>query len=75
MPILQVRVKPRSRRSALEQSDDGSWVAHLQAPPVDGQANAELIALIAERFGRSKSQVRIRTGGRGRRKLVEIDDL
>ncbi|MBN2678686.1 DUF167 domain-containing protein [Acidithiobacillus montserratensis] len=42
---LQVKVKPRSKRSAFIQQSDGSWIAQLKSPPVDGKANAELLHL------------------------------
>ncbi|MFP6875035.1 MAG: hypothetical protein VCA55_16170 [Verrucomicrobiales bacterium] len=32
--ILQIRVKPRSRKSELEQLDGGGWVAKIKAPPL-----------------------------------------
>lgn len=70
---LQVRVKPRSRVSSLERLSDGTWVARLRAPPVDGRANEELVALVAERFGRPKSAVTIRAGAGGRTKLVRVE--
>jgi hypothetical protein len=35
------------------------WLARLKAPPVDGKANAELVALIAGRFGCRKADVSI----------------
>ena len=69
---LQVRVKPNARQSVLEQQPDGSWRAELKAQPVDGKANAELVALVAQQFGLRKSQVRIRSGAGGRMKLVEL---
>lgn len=69
---LQIRAKPGSRVSALEAQPDGTWVARLKSPPVDGKANAELAALVAERFGCRKADVSIRSGAGGRRKLVEI---
>ena len=69
---LVVAVKPRARRPSLEQAGDGSWVARVRAPPVDGKANAELIALVARHFGCPKSAVSIRSGAGGRRKRVVI---
>jgi uncharacterized protein (TIGR00251 family) len=72
--IIEVRVKPNARASALEQADDGSWRAQLKSPPVDGKANAELVALVAERFGCPKSGVSIRSGASGRTKRVKIED-
>ena len=69
---LRVKVKPGARHSTLEQQPDGSWRAELKAPPVDGKANAELIALVAQQFGLRKAQVRIKSGASGRMKLVEL---
>ena len=45
----------------------------MKSPPVDGKANAELIALVAEQFGRSRAAVSIKAGASGRMKLVRID--
>ena len=70
--IIQVKVTPRARESSLAQAADGTWVAKLKSPPVDGKANAELIALVAEQFGCSKSAVSVKAGASGRRKLVKI---
>ncbi|HXD83459.1 MAG TPA: DUF167 domain-containing protein [Rudaea sp.] len=73
MKTLSVKVKPNARTSSLEQVDD-SWLAQIKSPPVDGKANAELIALIAEKFGCRKNQVTIKAGAGGRMKLVRIND-
>lgn len=71
---LQVKVKPNAPESSLVQQEDGSWLARLKAPPVDGKANQELIALIARQFSLRKAQVSIKAGASGRVKLVEIDE-
>ena len=71
---IRVKVKPNARTSSLEQmSDGGHWQAKLKSPPVDGKANAELVALVAERFGCRKSAVTIKRGASGRMKLVQIE--
>nr|WP_232533075.1 MULTISPECIES: DUF167 domain-containing protein [Ramlibacter] len=57
----------------MEPAADGSWVAHVKAPPVDGKANAELVGLVARHFGCPKAAVRIKVGGGARLKLVEVD--
>ena len=69
---IQVKVKPNSRVSTLEQGGDGVWLARLKAPPVDGKANAELVALVAGQFGCRKMDVIIKSGAGGRIKLVRI---
>lgn len=71
---LQIKVKPNSRASALEQAADGTWMARVKAPPVDGKANAELVELVAAHFGCRKSAVVIRSGASGRMKLVRIEE-
>ena len=72
MKTLQVKVKPNARTSSFAEGADGVWLAQIKAPPVDGKANRELIALVAEHFGCAKSQVDIRAGASGRLKLVRI---
>lgn len=74
MPILQVKAKPNSRVSALTRQDDGTWLAQLKSPPVDGKANAELIELVARTFGCGKSSVTIKTGAGSKLKRVVVPD-
>ena len=71
--ILQVRVKPNARASSLIQLPDGTWQARLKSPPVDGKANKELVALVAEHFRCSKAAVTIKSGAAGRTKLIKIE--
>jgi uncharacterized protein (TIGR00251 family) len=73
MATLQVKVKPNARVSVLQQAADGTWLAQLKSPPVDGKANEELIALVARQFGCRKAVVSIKSGASGRMKLVKID--
>lgn len=70
--VLQIKVKPNARASSLVQQPDGTWMAQLKSPPVDGKANKELIALIAEHFRCRKADVEIKSGASGRMKLVKI---
>lgn len=74
MPVIRVKVKPNAKASALEQVADGSWFAQLKSPPVDGKANAELIALVSKHFGCRKADVTIKSGASGRMKLVMIEE-
>lgn len=73
MRTIQIKVKPNARNSELVEAD-GAWTASLKSPPVDGKANAELIALVAKHFGVRKADVTIRSGAGGRLKLVQIDE-
>lgn len=71
--VIQVRVKPNARASLLEQQSDGTWLAQIKSPPVDGKANEELIALVAKQFGCRKTDVTIKSGASSRTKLVRME--
>jgi uncharacterized protein (TIGR00251 family) len=71
--ILQIKVTPRAKSASLTQNSDGTWIAKLKSPPVDGKANEELIALVAEHFDCRKKAVSIKSGESSRLKLVVVD--
>jgi uncharacterized protein len=71
--VIRVKVKPNARTSALNQMHDGSWVAQVKAPAIEGRANKELIALVAEHFQCMKAAVSIKSGASGRLKLIRIE--
>lgn len=71
--IIQIKVKPNAREEGLEQLSDGTWLARIKSPPVDGKANEELIRLVAERFKVARARVSIRSGASGRLKRIRIE--
>lgn len=73
MRVVRVQVKPGARESTLHALDDGSFAARLKSAPVDGEANVELVALIAKHFKVAKAAVTIRSGAAARTKLVAVD--
>jgi uncharacterized protein YggU (UPF0235/DUF167 family) len=72
---IRVKVKPGARASALELGPDGLWRAQLKSAPVDGKANDELLALVAERFGLRRAAVSIASGASGRMKLIRLEGV
>ena len=66
-------MKPGARVSALVEAADGTFVAQVKAAPVEGKANAELVALVAKHFGCPRSKVVIKAGASSRMKLVQVD--
>jgi uncharacterized protein YggU (UPF0235/DUF167 family) len=70
---LVIKVKPNARASLLTLQDDGTWLALLKSAPVDGKANAELVALVARHFGCAKRDVMIRSGAGARVKHVVVE--
>lgn len=71
MRDVRVAVKPGSRfGDRIEELRDGSLIVHLRARPVEGAANAALLAALAEHWGIPKSRLAIVRGATLRRKLV-----
>lgn len=73
MIVVAVRVHPGASREAVTLLPDGSLDVRLRARAVEGQANARLVELLAERLGARRRDVEIATGLRSRQKLVRID--
>ena len=69
---VNVRVIPRAGQSGLAGTRGDALLVRLQSPPVDGAANEELIAVLAERSGVQKRQVTIIAGARSRQKRVRV---
>jgi uncharacterized protein (TIGR00251 family) len=72
---LLVEVKLRASKSRVLGVKGERLSVALAAAPVDGAANQELIETLAAHFGVPRRQLRILTGARSRRKVVEIDGL
>lgn len=70
--LLSCYLQPRASRTEIIGEHDGALKIRISAPPVDGAANAELIAFLAKLCGVSKQQVVIENGATGRRKRVRI---
>ena len=71
--IITVRVIPKSSRSEIAGEHDGALKVKLNAPPIDGAANAELVRLLAKTFGVPKSQIEILKGQRSKIKQIKIE--
>jgi len=69
---VDIRVLPRSSREAIVGIHDGALKIALSAPPVDGEANAALVAFLAKSLGVPKSAVSIVRGERGRSKTIRV---
>ncbi len=72
---FDVRVIPRSRKSAVDGVRDDRLLVRLAAPPVEGAANEALVALLAGMLKVPRRAVRIVSGEHGRHKRVAIDGV
>ena len=70
--VLEVLVQPRASRTRAVGEHDGRLKVQLAAPPVDGEANAALIAFLAAALGVRRADVAILRGETGRRKTVRV---
>ncbi len=71
--LLELRVIPRAKTTAIAGTRQGRLLLRLQAPPVDGKANAAIERWIADLFGVGRGAVTIEAGARGRDKRVRIE--
>ena len=70
--VLTVKATPRANRTEVA-GIDADWIrVRIQAPPVDGKANAELAAFFAEKFGLPKRSIEILSGDTGRLKRIKL---
>ena len=67
-----IRVIPRSSRVKVEETAPGEYRVHLTAPPVDGRANDQLVAVLAEHLDISKQRIHVIAGKTARTKIVDI---
>ncbi|GBC92234.1 hypothetical protein HRbin15_00699 [bacterium HR15] len=70
--IITVKVIPRASQNRLELQPDGSFVARVTAPPVEGEANRAVIQLLADYFGVAPSRIALVTGAKARLKRFQI---
>ena len=75
---LAVRLTPRGGREAIDGwAADGEGRPYLKvrvaAPPVEGAANAALIAFLAKTLGLPRSALSIASGAGARLKLIDIE--
>jgi hypothetical protein len=68
-----VKIVPKANKTEIVGiQEDGTIKIRLMAPPVEGQANEELISFLAEFLHVSRNDVEIVAGLEGRRKLVSV---
>jgi len=73
--VLTVKACPRANRTEIAGIDTEWLRVRIQAPPVDGKANAELVRFFAEKLNLPKRAVEILSGGAGRLKRVKLHGI
>jgi hypothetical protein len=69
---IYIKAISRSSKNEIIKISEGEYKVKLTAPPVDGEANAMLIKLLAEYFQVPKSSVQIVGGKSTRIKIIDV---
>lgn len=72
---LAILVQPRASKSRVVGEHDGQLKIQLAAPPVDGEANAALVELLARLLEVPRRAVSLVSGDASRRKRVRVDGV
>lgn len=70
--LLSLHIRPGAKRSAVVGEYGEALKVSLQAPPVDGKANAALRSMVAERLGVALSSVVLVSGETSRSKRLRV---
>ena len=70
--LLKVKAFPKAGENRIAGVRNGELVVRLQAPALKGQANRELVKLLAKSLGVARSEIRIRSGKSSRHKLINV---
>lgn len=73
--LITVRVLPRASRIAIEPHGTGTYRVKLTSPPIEGEANIQLIEVLSEKLSIAKSNIEIVAGAQSRTKRVRIVGL
>jgi uncharacterized protein (TIGR00251 family) len=69
------RVQPRAAKSGVAGELDGVLKVRLASPPVEGEANEELIRLLAKLFGSTRQRIAILSGQTSKNKVVSVSGI
>jgi len=70
--VFYVFLQPRASRNALLGLHDNAIKMLLTSPPIDGEANKQLIQFLSKLFRVKKSNITIVAGAHNRRKRVRV---
>ena len=72
--VVHIRAVPRASRDAVAEVMGDALKVRIQAPPVEGKANAYLIKFLAKQWKIPKSSFEILSGETGRNKRLRISN-
>lgn len=73
--LIAIHAQPGAKRDAIVGEFNGRLKVALNAPPVDGKANAKLMKYLSKLLGVSKSSIQLISGETSRDKRLAITSL
>lgn len=70
--VLTLHIQPGAKKTEVAGIHGEALKIRLAAPPVDGKANAALLAFVAERLALPKARVELVSGQTSRAKRVRV---
>lgn len=70
--VINIRVVPRSSKVSIEALGNDQYKIKLTSPPVDGEANEQLVRVLAAKLSIPSNQIEIVSGAKSRLKRVRI---
>lgn len=70
--VLDLSVQPNAKKTQADGLHDGALRVRLAAPPVDGKANAALLAWLADALSCPRRDLQLLRGEASRRKQVRL---
>jgi uncharacterized protein (TIGR00251 family) len=71
--MLEIHVQPGAKKSEVAGVHGNALKIRVAAPPVEGKANAALVAFLADQFSVARRAVTIVRGENGRRKTIRVE--
>lgn len=73
--MLNLHIQPGAKKTEVAGPHGDALKIRLAAPPVDGKANAALLAFIAAKVGAGRTAVELVSGQTSRSKRVRIHEI
>lgn len=72
---LRLHIQPGAKKTEVAGTHGEALKIRLAAPPVDGKANAALIAFLADRLGLARAGISLLSGDSSRAKRIRVDGV
>jgi uncharacterized protein len=72
---IRIKLSPRSSKSQIMGMEGEFYKVKVNSPPVDGEANKELISLISKKLRIPKGSIEIIAGKTSRMKVVRVSGV